>query len=105
MSTLAGPAGLEPATPGLEEQWRISEAALVPAICGATHATYRRARIADCSQEAQHLATGCLFSWWFFSHELGFSSLVGAGKAVFLELVLMLRPLTTWSVLLVVLFT
>jgi hypothetical protein len=34
-----------------------------------------------------------------------FPSLVGAGKAVFLELVLMLRPPTTWSVLLVVLFT
>jgi hypothetical protein len=30
--------------------------------------------------------------------------LVGAGKAVFLELLLMLRPPTTWAVLLVVLF-
>jgi len=32
-------------------------------------------------------------------------SLVGAGKAVLFELVLMLYPLTTWSVLWVVLFT
>ena len=40
---MARPAGLEPATLGLEEQWPYSEAAVVfPAICGATHATYPR---------------------------------------------------------------
>ena len=55
--------------------------------------------MADCSQEAQHLATGCLFSWSFFSHELGFSSLVGAGKAVFLELVLLAAMILVFHLL------
>ena len=35
---LARPAGLEPATPGLEEQCHVSEAAFVSATSGATHA-------------------------------------------------------------------
>jgi hypothetical protein len=35
-SRMARPAGIEPATPGLEEQWHTSEVALVPATCGAT---------------------------------------------------------------------
>jgi hypothetical protein len=39
---LARPAGLEPATPGLEEQWRDSEAPFFSGGCGATHASYPR---------------------------------------------------------------
>ena len=39
---LARPAGLEPATPGLKEQWRVSEPAFIAATCGATHANYPR---------------------------------------------------------------
>ena len=40
----ARPAGLEPATPGLEEQWRNSEAPVFSATWGATHASYPRER-------------------------------------------------------------
>jgi len=39
---IARPAGVEPATPGLEEQWRVSEPAFIAATCDATHATYPR---------------------------------------------------------------
>jgi hypothetical protein len=37
---MARPAGLESATPDLEELWHHSEAAFVPASDGGTHATY-----------------------------------------------------------------
>ena len=36
------PPRLERGTPGLDEQWRMSEAALFSGGCGATHATYPR---------------------------------------------------------------
>src|SRR5437667_5152653 len=39
---MARPAGLEPAPPGLEEQWSYSEAAFFGATCGTTHASDRR---------------------------------------------------------------
>ena len=40
----ARPEGLEPSTPGLEEQWRYSGAALFSGGCGGTHASYPRVR-------------------------------------------------------------
>ena len=66
----------------------------------------RRAPAADAA--SQLLQEQCRLSpafSVFLEMSSGLPSLVGAGKAVFLELVLMLLPPTIWSVLLVVLFT
>jgi hypothetical protein len=51
---MARPAGLEPATPGLEEQWCYSEAAFLPATCGSTHPNYPRGIIRLLDFSASH---------------------------------------------------